>query len=132
MLLAVIDEELAICRLTPLATVPEWAGGARLFSLTRTEDELSIICGYSRVPDELPPDVKLEGPWRALRVVGTLDFDEVGVLASLATPLADAGISIFVLSTYDTDYLLITADDLAATVDVLRSAGHEFLSPPSA
>lgn len=91
-----------------------------LYAITRTRDELSIVCPQA----DVPPSTFSEPEWRALKVAGPLDFSLTGVLASLAAPLADAGISIFALSTFDTDYLLVKSDVLALAVEVLRRAGH--------
>ncbi|MBL8233265.1 MAG: ACT domain-containing protein [Bryobacterales bacterium] len=113
-------EPLAICRLAPDAAPPEWARGA-FCSITRNEDELSIVCDES----EIPAEIHAERGFRALKVVGPLDFSLVGVLASIATPLAQAGISIFAISTFDTDYILIREQQLPSAVAALREAGHE-------
>jgi hypothetical protein len=111
---------LAVCRLDPADPVPTWIGGS-FWSVTRTADELSVICPAA----EVPTGVKAESPWRSLRVAGTLDFSMVGVLASLAAPLAQAGISIFVISTFDSDYLLVRSPDLGQTIAALAAAGHQ-------
>jgi hypothetical protein len=111
---------LAICRLPADAAIPEWANGGGLWAAVRTEDELSVVCKDAVVP----PDVTAERRWRALKVQGTLNFSLVGVLASLADVLAKAGISIFVISTYDTDYLLIKEEKLADAFNALQGAGH--------
>ncbi len=89
-------------------------------SITRTPDELSVVCAEVSVPDE----VKAGRGWRALRVAGSLDFALTGVLAALAVPLAEAGVSIFALSTYDTDYVLLREVDLPREVATLGVAGH--------
>ena len=90
------------------------------FSVTRTPAELSAVCDVAA----LPSGVKAEGPWLMFAVRGPLDFSLTGVLAGLATPLATAGISIFAVSTYDTDYVLVRSDDLEHAVHALRAAGH--------
>ena len=110
----------AVCRLAKDAPIPTWATGD-FISITRTSDELSIVCPQ----DLVPADTKSELGWRCLRVAGTLDFSEIGVLAALAGPLAEAGISIFVVSTFDTDYLMIKDDDLSNAATLLHEAGHE-------
>jgi hypothetical protein len=90
------------------------------FSVTRTPAELSVVCDVASVPS----GVKGDGPWSALAVRGPLDLNITGVLAGLATPLAVAGISIFAVSTYDTDYVLVRHHDMDRAVRVLREAGH--------
>jgi len=117
--LSLLAERLAVCRLEPGAPLPAWAGGA-LTAFTRTPDELSVVCAEAGVP----AGVQMEGGWRALKVAGPLDFGLTGILAALAGPLAAAGVSIFAISTYDTDYVLIKETALERAVAVLRAAGH--------
>ena len=111
---------LAVCRLPADVPIPSWALAGGIVSITRTNDELSIVCPEERVPAE----VKAERGWRALQVVGPLDFALTGVLAALVVPLAEAGVSIFALSTYDTDYVLVRENDLPRAVTALAHAGH--------
>ena len=111
----------AICRWSADATLPDWAFQGGFVSVTRTPAELSVVCAF----DAVPPGAVCEGPWRILAVRGPLDFALTGVMASLATPLADAAISLFSVSTYDTDHLLIRADDLDRAVEALTKAGHQ-------
>ena len=118
--LDVIPGSFAICRLGPEDALPVWVTQGAFFSVTRTPAELSAVCDVAAVP----PGVKAEGPWLALAVRGPLDFNITGVLAGLATPLASAGISIFAVSTYDTDYVLVRRHDIDQAVRVLREAGH--------
>jgi hypothetical protein len=119
--LTLLPERLAICRLPAGALVPEWAQVAGpLVSITRTADELSVVCDEADVPAE----VTAERGWRALRVAGPLDFALTGVLAALVAPLAEAGVSIFALSTYDTDYVLVRETDVERAVAALAGAGH--------
>lgn len=121
--LHVLSERLAVCRLPADARLPAWATNAPFFSLIRTSDELSVVC-----PDTcVPADIRCERGWRALRFVGALDFALVGVLVAVAVPLAEAGVSIFALSTYDTDYVLVRETQLADAVAVLERAGHTLL-----
>lgn len=117
--LILLPQQLAVCRLAPQSPLPSWAGGS-FTALTRTPDELSIVCDQQRVPE----GVAAENDWRAFKVAGPLDFSLTGVLAALAAPLADAKISIFALSTYDTDYLLVKESALTGAVQALRRAGH--------
>ncbi|KMY67651.1 amino acid-binding protein [Desulfocarbo indianensis] len=118
--LKLLPQEMAVCRLPPAGEPPGWALRAAFLCLTRTDDELSVICPQT----EVPPGVEAAGGWRCLKVRGPLEFNQVGVLASLAQPLAQAGVSILAVSTYETDYLLVPAQDLDAAVSVLRKHGH--------
>jgi len=117
--LSLLAETYAICRLEPTAEIPVWALSGELGSVTRTPDELSIVCVQEVVPEAVP----CEGGWRALKVEGPLDFSLSGVLASLIEPLA-AGIPVFVISTFDTDYLMVRGRDLEGAVQALTFAGH--------
>jgi uncharacterized protein len=109
----------AVCRLSPDAAVPAWAAGP-FVNLTLTDDELAIICPAVRVPAE----VRAERDWRVLKLVGPFPFTAIGVLASLASPLARAGISLLSIATYDTDYFLVKSDVFEDAVAVLVAAGH--------
>lgn len=129
--LVVLEGELGVARLAAAEPIPAWASRGRLTSITRTSEELSVVCAAADIPES----VRAERGWRAFRVAGRLDFALTGVLASLAGPLAAAGVSIFVISTYDTDYILVRAQSLAAAVECLTAAGHEVaadkgLAPP--
>ena len=112
--------EYAVCRLPPDSPVPDMAHGDGLVSVTRTDEELSVVCRSSMAP----ATARVEQPWRCLCVVGPLDLSMVGVLSALAEVLAQAGIAIFVVSTYDTDYLLVRTVDLRQAVQALQAAGH--------
>jgi hypothetical protein len=119
--LKLMDDRLAVCRLAPTEAAPLWALDAHGFcSLTRTADEWSVVCSE----DAVPSGVHCETGWLIFQVAGPLDFSLTGVLASVAGPLADAGISIFALATYDTDYILVKAETVVAAVHALESAGH--------
>jgi hypothetical protein len=119
--LALLPGTFAVCRLDPNEAVPAWATRGSFFSVTRTANELSVVCPQQAVPE----GVRRESGWRCLRVVGTLDFSLVGVLASLLTPLAEAGVSVFAVSTFDTDYLLVREAGLERAMQALGSAGHD-------
>jgi len=118
--LVVLRETFAVCKLTQGVPIPDWATQGRFSSITRTPDELSILCGQEHVPE----GVAHEGDWRCLQVIGPLAFSMVGILLSLLSPLAQAGIGIFAVSTYDTDYLFVKARDLEAAVHALAQSGH--------
>jgi len=117
--LRLLSDRLAICRLDPANPAPSWPSGS-FVSITRTATELSIVCAESAIPE----GVTASTGWRALQVEGVLDFSLTGVLSSLAQPLAAAGISIFSVSTYDTDTILVRDADRAKAVDALAAAGH--------
>jgi hypothetical protein len=114
----------AVCKLSHDVPLPAWAAGSSFLSVTRTADELSVVCSQGAVPD----GVQCDRGWRCLRVSGTLDLSLVGVLASMVGPLSDAAISVFVLSTFDTDYLLLKERDFGRAVEVLLRHGHS-ISP---
>jgi len=118
--LTLLPGEFAISRLDAGAAIPDWALLGVPATVTRTADELSIVCRREHVPT----GVCTRAGWRCLMVRGPLDFGLTGVLAGLATPLAAAGISVFAISTYDTDYLLVPMDSLEAAVAALLKAGH--------
>jgi hypothetical protein len=118
--LTLLPQSLAVCKLAADAPSPTWPRGA-FTSITRTPDELSVICD----DDAVPADVQAERGWRALRVEGPLPFELTGVAAALTAPLAEARISVFLIATFDTDYLLVKEDVLAQAMGVLRAAGHD-------
>jgi hypothetical protein len=117
--LEVLPETFAVCRLPSQTPIPRSWLEAPFFSLTRTPDELSLVCAQSQAPEG-----KCERDWRCLKVKGPLDFQLNGILASLAQPLAASGISLFALSAYDTDYLMVKAKDLEPAITALEMAGH--------
>jgi uncharacterized protein len=119
--LVVLEDELAVARLDASDPIPEWGHRGSLSSIARTPEELSIVCAAAAVP----AGIKAERGWRSLRVAGRLDFSLTGVLASIAGPLAAADVSIFAVSTYDTDYVLVREQCLPAAIACLRKAGHE-------
>jgi hypothetical protein len=119
--LVTLEETLAIVRLPAGAAVPDWVAGRDFLAVVRTRRELSIVCREEAVP---PAHAEVERGFRALAVVGTLDFMLTGIVASLAAPLAEAGISIFGISTYDTDHILVRQADLEAAKRALAAAGH--------
>jgi uncharacterized protein len=118
--LTILPDTFAVCRLDVTAVIPSWATTGSFFSITRTPDELSIVCLQSAVPD----GIRCERDWRCLKLAGPIPFTAVGVLASLVQPLAEAGISVFALSTFDTDFLLVKAANLPRTIDALRLRGN--------
>jgi hypothetical protein len=111
----------AVCRLVADALVPEWALRDSFFSVTRTRDELSIVCAETQVP----PEVHHENDWACLKLEGPFPFSETGILTSFVQPLSDRAIPIFALSTFDTDYVLVKNPWVEKAMEVLRQAGHE-------
>lgn len=121
--LILLPGRLAVCRLPVDEPDPEWARPGVLLAVVRAQAELSVVCEERFVP----PEVKAERGWRVMMVQGPLDFTLVGVMAALTQPLAQAGISVFTISTFDTDYLLVKERDLRSATETLQLAGHIFL-----
>ncbi len=120
--LRVLSERLSVCRLPVDAPWPVPVSGTSFYSVTRTGSEVSVVCSEDEAPTG--DHVRVEPDWRALEVAGPLDFSMVGVMAALTAPLADVDVSVFVVSTYDTDYVLVHAAALEKAIEALRSAGH--------
>lgn len=114
-----LPEHLAIARLPATAETPQWAGGA-FVSVTRTRDELSIVCSA----DGVPADVQTERNWRCLKLEGPFALTQTGVAAEFTSLLARAGVSVFVISTFDTDYVLVKQELLNKAVHALRRGLH--------
>ncbi len=116
--------ELALVQLPAHASLPRWAydedGEAPFWSVARTADELSIICGY----DAVPGSVSASGPYLAFSIDGPLDHSLIGVLAGLLAPLAAAGVSVMAQSTFDTDWILVPTPQAETAADVWSAAGH--------
>jgi hypothetical protein len=114
--LSILSGRLAICRLKKEGQIPKWAGDSKRFlSVTRTEDALSIVCEEGIVPS----GVRSEKGWRAIKIEGDLGFSLTGVLVSLLNPLAEAKISVFAISTYNTDYVLVKEGKLREAIEAL-------------
>ncbi|MGZ5311816.1 MAG: ACT domain-containing protein [Solirubrobacterales bacterium] len=121
-----IAGDYCVCRLPAGADPPSDPGSGALFSVTRTPEELSVVCATA----DAPAGARSEGPFAALRVAGTLDFALTGILASLTAPLAEADVSAFALSTFDTDYLLVPRGSLDEARAALAAAGHQVVGSP--
>ena len=121
--LSILDEHMSVCRLDATSEIPDWATNSGFWSVTHTTDELSVVCPEASVPE----GVRCEGGWRVLKLDGPFEFSEVGVLASVLAPLAEAEISIFAVSTFDTDYVLVKEERLERAVAALRERSHEVL-----
>lgn len=120
--LSILADELAVWKIPPDAAPPSF-GAAGFWSVTRTPEEVSVVSDSRLVP----PGIPSESGWRCIGVKGPLAFDMVGVVAALSVPLGEAGISIFVISTFDTDSLLVKDHQLELARTVLQQAGHEFV-----
>jgi hypothetical protein len=118
--LTLLSDRYAICRLDPNAELPEWCRSGEFVSMSRTPDELSIVCLESSVPS----GIECESGWRILKCEGPLDYTLPGIIASLAIPLADAGVPIFPVATHETDYILVKELHLQIAINALTSYGH--------
>ncbi len=118
--LQVLQVQFSVHRFAATSEIPEQVFASSFFTISKTADELSIVCDATI---QLNAE-KSEGSWSALKVVGPLDFSLVGILADLSTTLAQAGISIFAISTYDTDYILVKTGQLPLAIETLVAAGH--------
>lgn len=119
MQLKLLNDKFGILKLAPPQEFPGWLGRASVFFLAQTSDEYSIIC-----PQEvIPAGFDYSADYRCLRADGDLDFDEVGVVAKLSRPLADAGLSLFLVSTHDRDYVFVHADNLKEAFAIYREEG---------
>jgi hypothetical protein len=115
-----IDGPYAIVRLGADSSLPEWATRGEFTSITRTKEELSIVCSAENVPPSVPSPHR----WVCLKLEGPFPFSMTGVLLSFIEPLSSKGIPIFAISTFDTDYVLIQEEWADAALDALRQAGH--------
>ncbi len=113
----------AIVQLAPETAVPEWTTHGEFTSITRTSDELSVVCLSENVPPEIRPPQR----WVCLKLQGPFLFSLTGVLLSFIEPLSSNNVPIFAISTYDTDYVLIQEEFVGTTLDLLQKAGHELL-----
>ncbi|MFT8312984.1 MAG: ACT domain-containing protein [Clostridium sp.] len=110
-----LKEKFGVCKLDKDELIPEWIKNSQFYSITKTADELSIVCSQ----DSIPGEVKCEKDWRILKVEGPLDFSLIGILSSITTILAQKEISIFAISTYDTDYILVKNKDIDNAINAL-------------
>lgn len=110
-----------ICRLKPNEPPPEWGLQGEFSAVTRTSEELSIVCAEAQIP----ADVLCERGWRLFKIDAVLDFSLVGIVAGISVVLAGANIGIFALSTYNTDYVLVRQPDFLVAEAALRAAGYE-------
>ena len=118
--ISLLPDDLVVCRLPADATPPAVVTGSRLYSVTASADEISIVCREA----EAPAGATVEHGWRAFVADGPLDFSLVGVLNSMLTPLVDAKVPVFAMSTYTTDYVLVREQDVRPATTALKIAGH--------
>jgi hypothetical protein len=121
--LKVLTGKYAVVKLAPDEPVPQWAAFGDFTSITRTAEELSVVCPQNHLPEE----AETERDWRIIKIEEILDFSLVGILAALSSILAEAGISIFAISTFTTDYLLVKNTALEKAIRVLETAGYVFI-----
>ncbi len=122
--LRVLPEVYAICSFPPDAAFPDWPYNPNILSVTKTPQETTLVCEESHVPG----DCKKSENFKCIKVEGRFDLDAVGVLASIAGPLAQNKISLYVISTFDTDYVLIHAENVDKAVSCLEKFGHTFIN----
>ncbi|MCK5203916.1 MAG: ACT domain-containing protein, partial [Desulfobacterales bacterium] len=115
--LKILPDRMAVCRFEPTTPVPDWIDQSGFYSITRTEEELTIVCAETLVARGTTSEIG----WRCFKVEGPLDFSEIGIIFSLTQPLARSGVSVFVLSTFDTDYLMVKEKNLSEAIDALRA-----------
>lgn len=115
-----LEGSYCVCRLDVRSAVPDWADGNGFVSISRSDDELSVVCRSERVP----ADVTQDGGWTCYKFVGPFAFDETGIVASVISPLSGNGFGIFVVSTFDGDHLLLKSDNRAEAEETLIAAGH--------
>ncbi len=120
--LKILPKKYMICRYSPSAALPHWLGTAGFFSVTRTHEELSVVAEQSEPAGE---DIVCSRDWRILKIEGPLDLTLIGLIAGVSVIFKDAGIPIFTLSTYDTDYILVKESDLKPGKEALEEDGHE-------
>jgi uncharacterized protein len=113
----------AVCRLDAASPIPAWADGEGFVSISRSDDELSIVCRAERVPGDAKQDIG----WTCYKFIGPFAFDETGIVSAVIGPLSDAGIGIFVVSTFNGDHMLIKQTDVGRAGAVLTDAGHTLL-----
>jgi len=115
-----LPDTFAIVRMGAADEVPKWTDGGPFVSMTRTDSELSIVCRERHVPAGAHAD----RGWQCLKIEGPIPLNVVGVMAEVASVLAKAGVSVFPIATYATDYVFVKGDQVAGAIDALRAAGH--------
>ncbi|MDH6269870.1 hypothetical protein M2360_005302 [Rhizobium sp. SG_E_25_P2] len=121
--LKLLDGDYVVSRLSPTAAIPAWADGEGFVSISRSDEELSILCRAERVP----ADIRQDGGWACLKLQGPFAFDETGVVLSVVAPLSNAGLGVFVVSTFDGDHLLVKRAAIDPAKAQLLAAGHHWM-----
>lgn len=121
--LKLLKDRYSVFRLNKNEEIPKWIFDEEFFSITRTNDELSIVC----LQDKIKEDNKCEKDWRILKIEGPLDFSLIGILSRISTLMANNGISIFAISTYDTDYILIKEESINRAIEVLENNNYNII-----
>jgi uncharacterized protein len=122
--LRILDGDYSVNRLPNTAPIPPWADGDGFVSISRTTDELSIVCLSIRAPTTLDASCRSDQGWTCLQLVGPFAFDLTGVLLAVLEPLAEAKVGIFAVSTFDTDYVMVKTTQLTETLEALAKTGH--------
>jgi hypothetical protein len=120
--LSLLPQTYAICSFPPDFTFPAIDAVSSILSITKTSKETTIVCDENRIPG----DCRKSENWKCIKIEGSFDLDAIGVVAGISKPLAESRISIYVVSTYDTDYVLIKAKDIDRAVSCLSKCGHKF------
>lgn len=124
--LSLLKNKYVVCRLNKNERIPAWAYKGDVFSITRTNDELSLVCQQENIEvEELDEDILCERNWNIFKVEGPLDFALVGILSNLSCIMKEAGVSIFAISTYDTDYIMVKNEKVNEAIKALKQYGHE-------
>jgi hypothetical protein len=121
----ILKDKYAIYKLTPDSEIPSWIKDLDFYSITKTRDELSLVCKQN---DSLNDAFEINKNWKILKIIGHLDLSIIGVIAEISRILKENKISIFTISTYDTDYVLVKERDLNRAVDSLKANGHIIFS----
>ena len=109
----------SLCSLPPQGPIPAWAVSSSFYTISKTNDELSIVCESQYVPD----DVKQDGNWSLMKIAAVLDLSLTGITAKFSTALSDAGVNLCVMATYETDYILVKQQKLQTAITALKNAG---------
>lgn len=123
--LIILNETYAICRFKADSDFPDWISDSEFYSLTKTKDELSLVCQQN---DSLSQAIEINKDWRIIKVSGPLDFSLTGIIAEISGILAENKIPVFTISTYQTDYFLVKGQDINKAIDSLKYSGYDIIS----